>query len=314
MQHARELRPRVVRHAEIAKAERVLVCCARNEMPRFPSFLRHYRKLGIDHFIVIDNQSTDGLEEYLAAQPDASVWRAEGSYKRSNFGMDWCNHLLNRHCSGKWCVTVDPDELLVYPYCEDRDLRSLTAYMTSVGQQALFTVLVDAYGRGRLSETQLTPDGDPFTICPHFDRFNLTQRFDPRYQNFWIQGGVRMRRFFPSDPMKAPALNKVPLVKWRRGLYYISSMHHLNDPTLNCTVRTDHRAVSGVLLHFKYLSLLRHKAEEEMQRKEHYAGSVEYKAYLGAGDPVLYDAEVSLEYTGSRVFEEHGFMQAGGWF
>lgn len=312
LRHAGELEPKVVRSAELARAGHLLVCCARNEMPRFGSFLRHYRKLGVDHFLVIDNESTDGLEEYLAAQPDCSVWRAKGSYKASNFGMDWCNHLLNRYGVGKWCVTVDPDELLVYPYCEERDLRSLTAYMASIEQFALFTVLVDAYGKGRLSDANLPPDGDPFEICPYFDRFNLTQKFNPVYQNFWVQGGVRMRRFFAAQPSRAPALNKVPLVKWRKGLYYVSSMHHLNDPSLNCTVKAELRAVSGVLLHFKYLSLLRVKAEEEMQRQEHYAGSVEYKAYFGAGDPVLYDAEVSLRYSGSRIFEEHGFMQAGG--
>jgi hypothetical protein len=246
-------------------------------------------------------------------QADCSVWLADGSYKASNFGMDWCNQLLATHGVGKWCVTVDPDEFLVYPYCEQRGLRSLTDRMEALGQPSLFTVLLDAYGDGPLSQTQLTPDTDPFALCPWFDRFNLTQRFDANTRSFWVQGGVRMRRFFADRPQQAPALNKVPLVKWRRGLRYVSSMHHLNDPQLNCTVLDRPEAVSGVLFHFKYVNLLQHKASEEMVRGEHYAGSAEYKAYIDAGDIVLRDPGISLRYAGSAQLTELGFMQAGTW-
>lgn len=312
--NAKQLRPVAVQDAAIAAASPLLVCCARNEMPRFPAFLAHYRRLGVAHFLVIDNQSTDGLSDYLAAQPDCSVWLADGSYKASNFGMDWCNHLLAQHGVGKWCVTVDPDEFLVYPYCEARGLRSLTRQMEAIEQDSLFTVLVDAYGPGRLSQANLTPDADPFALCPYFDRFNLTQRYNEVNRNFWVQGGVRMRRFFADKPEQAPALNKVPLVRWRKGLYYVSSMHHLNEPSLNCTVFQRPDAISGVLFHFKYVNLLREKAAEELQRGEHYAGSVEYKAYLDAGDVVLYDPQLSIRFEGSAQMQRLGFMQTGTWF
>lgn len=298
----------------IAAAWCLLVCCARNEMARMPAFLEHYRRLGVGHFLVLDNQSEDGLQGYLAQQPDCSVWLADGSYKASNFGMDWCNTLLARYGVGKWCVTVDPDELLVYPHCEERDLRSLTARMEAMGQPSLFTVLLDAYGEGPLSRTTLTPGADPFAVCPWFDRFNLTQRFDAATQSFWVQGGVRMRRFFAERPEQAPALNKVPLVRWAKDLRYVSSMHHLNDTRLNCTVNGRADAVSGVLFHFKYVSLLQQKASEEMVRGEHYAGSTEYKAYFEAGDVQLFDPEISVRYAGSEQLQRLGFMQAGTWF
>ncbi|MGM9487221.1 glycosyltransferase family 2 protein [Ideonella sp. YS5] len=309
-----QLRPRTVRAEAIASAWSLLVCCARNEMPRMPAFLDHYRRLGVGHFLVVDNQSEDGLQDYLGQQPDCSSWLADGSYKASNFGMDWCNVLLAQYGVGKWCVTVDPDELLVYPHCEERDLHSLTVRLEAIGQPSLFTVLLDAYGEGPLSQTTLTPGADPFAVCPWFDRFNLTQRFDAGTQSFWVQGGVRMRRFFADNPEQAPALNKVPLVRWANGLRYVSSMHHLNDTSLNCTVNGRADAVSGVLFHFKYVSLLREKASEEMVRGEHYAGSTEYKAYFEAGDVRLYDPEISLRYAGSGQLQRLGFMQAGTWF
>jgi hypothetical protein len=312
--HGAELQPRRVDEQAIAKAWCIVVVCVRNERPRLNRFLGHYRHLGAAHFLFVDNASTDDTEAYLLGQPDCSVWRAEGSYKASNFGMDWCNHLLAAHGVGKWCVTVDPDELLLFPYCEQRGLKSLTRYMDSIEQPSLFAPLMDVYGAGRLSETQLTADTDPFQLCPFFDRFNLTQRWDDHSGSFWVQGGARMRRFFSQDPMKAPALNKVPLIKWQPGLRYVSSMHHTNRRDINCTVRGNRFAVSGVLFHFKYVNLLTQKAAEEMKRGEHYDGSSEYKAYLDAGDPLLFDPEVSVRFTGTRQLQELGFMQAGGWF
>lgn len=313
-QNASQVVARTVRHEAIASAWSILVCCARNEMARFPAFLEHYRRLGVAHFLVLDNQSTDGLSEYLSQQPDCSVWLADGSYKASNFGMDWCNHLLEQYGPGKWCVTCDPDEFLVYPHCEQRGLRSLTLHMESLRQDSLFSVLIDAYGPDRLSRTQLTPDTNPFDLCPYFDRFNLTQRYNEVLGNFWIQGGVRMRRFFADAPERAPALNKVPLVRWRKGLRYVSSMHHLNDPGLNCTVFRRPEAVSGVLFHFKYVNLLQQKAAEEIRRGEHYAGSVEYRAYLDAGDVVLFDPQLSVRYRDSEQLQDMGFMQRGTWY
>lgn len=309
-----QMQPRTVRAEAIASAWSLLVCCVRNEMARLPAFLAHYRRLGVGHFLVIDNLSEDGLQEYLAQQPDCSTWLANGSYKASNFGMDWCNALLERHGVGKWCVTVDPDEFLVYPHSESRDLHSLTSRLEAIGQPSLFAVLLDAYGQGPLSRTTLVPGADPFEVCPWFDRFNLTQRFDASTQSFWVQGGVRMRRFFADRPAQAPALNKVPLVRWAAGLRYVSSMHHLNDRRLNCTVHERPDAVSAVLFHFKYVSLLRSKAEEEMVRGEHYAGSTEYKAYFEAGDIQLYDPEISVRFRGSEQLQRLGFMQAGTWF
>ena len=46
----------------------------RNEKVRLPFFLKYYRALGIKHFFIVDNGSTDGSTQYLAAQSDVSLW------------------------------------------------------------------------------------------------------------------------------------------------------------------------------------------------------------------------------------------------
>jgi hypothetical protein len=66
----------------------------RNERPRLSYFLKYYRDRGVSHFFFVDNDSDDGSREYLAAQPDCSVWTTPESYKRARFGIDWMNRLL----------------------------------------------------------------------------------------------------------------------------------------------------------------------------------------------------------------------------
>ena len=52
----------------------LLFLTMRNERVRLPYFLEYYRKLGVDHFLIVDNGSDDGTREYLAEQPDVSLW------------------------------------------------------------------------------------------------------------------------------------------------------------------------------------------------------------------------------------------------
>ena len=88
-------------------------------MIRLPHFLDYYRRLGVDHFLFVDNGSDDGTAEYLAAQPDVSLWATNHSYRLARFGVDWLGWLQWRYGHGHWCLTVDADELLVYPDCQN---------------------------------------------------------------------------------------------------------------------------------------------------------------------------------------------------
>ena len=121
----RELTPVANRTRQIRRSDVLLFCTLRNERIRLPYFLDYYRRLGIGHFFFVDNDSTDGSAAWLADQPDCSVWTARRSYKKARFGMDWINWLLLRYAHGHWALTVDPDEFLVYPFCDTRPLRAL---------------------------------------------------------------------------------------------------------------------------------------------------------------------------------------------
>ncbi|MEC7668014.1 MAG: glycosyltransferase family 2 protein, partial [Pseudomonadota bacterium] len=97
----------------IAPDDILVFATLRNEAVRLPHFLSHYRALGVRHFLIVDNHSTDNTAAFLRDQPDVSLWTTADSYKKSRFGMDWLTWLMIRHGHGHWCLTVDADELLI---------------------------------------------------------------------------------------------------------------------------------------------------------------------------------------------------------
>lgn len=313
--HRRELTPISDRTDRIAASDSLVFSTIRNERIRLPWFLDYYRAMGVGHFLIVDNGSDDGSTDYLRAQPDVSVWFTRTSYRAANFGVSWLNHLLRRHGTGHWVLVVDPDEFFVYPYCDVRPLRALTDWLDGQGVPSFPAMLLDLYPRGPIGAVPYEEGGDPLEIACWFDSGNYVIRRNQKLHDLWIQGGPRARAFFADDPASAPALNKIPLVRWRRGYVYVSSTHALLPRRLNHVYEEwGGEMVSGCLLHTKFLPVLTQKVSEEMQRHEHYAGSAEYAAYRrGLAEGLDLWTEQSERYLNWRQLDLLGLMSRGNW-
>jgi hypothetical protein len=280
----------------------------RNEELRLPYFLRFYREMGTAGFAIADNDSTDRTTALLAGEPDVALFRAGGRYSRSRCGVDWINALLHRFGRNRWCLVVDADELLVFPYCEDVGLRELLRHLDASGAQALPTFLLDMYSRGPIRDARYRP-GQPFlSASPYFDpqgyvEFQavapgraLPARGGPRHRLFW-QGRTRVR---PS-----PLLVKYPLVRWDAGLRYEASTHALPSVTA--------ADVTGALLHFKLFDDFPARVHEEVNRREHFDDASQYASYwdvlFGQPDLSAHHA-ASAEYRGSRQLLELGLIHS----
>ena len=287
----------------------------RNERVRLPYFLDYYRNMGINHFLMVDNDSDDGSAEYLAAQPDVSLWQTPNSYRKARFGVDWLNYLQMRYGHDHWCLVVDPDEFFIYPFCDTRPLRALTDWLDASSLRSFGAMLLDLYPKGPLDAQPYREGQNPFEIASWFDAGNYSIRFNPWLWNLWIQGGPRARTFFTQQPDLAPALNKVPLVKWNRRYAYVSSTHMLLPRGLNIVYdNLGGEKASGMLLHAKFLDTFGAKAREELERGQHYANSHEYKAYATAmeAQPDLW-CKWSEKYINWRQLEILGLMSKGNW-
>lgn len=210
---------------------------------------------------------------------------------------------------------VDPDEFLIYPFCDTRPLRALTDWLDASSIKSFSAMLLDMYPKGPIDAQPYRAGQDPLEIASWFDAGNYAISRNKRFGNLWIQGGPRSRVFFPDAPEKAPALNKIPLVKWDRGYTYVSSTHMLLPRGLNLVYdEWGGEKASGILLHAKFLDTFGEKAAEELSRKQHYAASVEYKAYaetLGS-NPDLW-CKWSEKYINWRQLEILGLMSKGNW-
>lgn len=291
----------------------VLFACLRNEALRLPHFLQHYRALGVQHFLLIDNASTDGTADMAQSAADVSLWRATGSYRASRYGMDWVTALMLRHGHGRWCVVADADELLVYPGCDSVGLPGLAARLALAEQWAMPALMLDLYPQGPLSCAQVTPGDDPVASAPWFDPGPYRMRRQWPMGNAWVQGGPRARVFYADLPDRAPTLNKFPFVRWHWRHAWTTSTHAALPPRLNAVwPEAGERRITGVLLHTKFLADAPARATEEQMRGQHFARPPLHEGYYAgvAGDPDLWTPD-SVRYTGWRQLVELGLMSDG---
>lgn len=284
----------------IRASDFLLVAMFRDEKFRLVPFIEYYRRLGIDHFIFIDNDSSDGgLDPSLCEiSKDISLFRVTQSFGAARQGTDWLNAFLQRYCCGHWVLSVDVDEFFVFPHMERRTLRDLVSHLTDAEQAAVWSLMLDMYPNGPIEEITFNKDTQPVVQADHFDP-NTYFMVAGGYQDVWVRGGPRLRRFFKEHPEKAPALNKVPLIKWKKNFNYLVNQHvvsplHLNSP--HCW----HSHVTGALLHFKFDSRFSAKAKEESRRGQHYQGGEEYKRY---SDYYKSSTKLDLMYASSTRFE-----------
>ena len=286
--------------------------CVRNEGARLPYFLEHHRKLGVGHFLFVDNASDDGSSAMLAGQPDVSLWATPDSYKASRFGLDWVNWLLRRYGSGHWCLTLDADELLIYPQWQDHGLGELTGWLEAQGAATMATMMLELYPKGPLSQSVW--HDDPVAALPWFDAHGYDRTPMDRFGHVSIRGGVRRRVFFADQPDHAPHLHKTPLIRWQPGYAYLSSTHIALPRGLNGGFDSPDLP-TGMLLHTKFLPNILAKSQEEKQRGEHFTHVDRYDGYY---DSILTDPDLwcdqSVRYEGWQQLEALGLMSRGKLF
>lgn len=196
----------------VAPGQVVVVVLAYNEILRLPAFMKHYRSIGIEKFLFVDNGSTDGTSQYLKEQPDVEVISTQKPFK--SYKSTGRELIADTFLEGHWVIFPDADELLVYPGWPDLSVPELVQYLDEGGFEALFTTMVDMYPRGGLAEVTYRAGDDLVETCPYFDpegyRFNPLKgshgkRFETPLRH--IFGGTRERIFHTKSKRRRNALD-----------------------------------------------------------------------------------------------------------
>jgi glycosyltransferase involved in cell wall biosynthesis len=216
-----------------------------NESIRLQSTLKHYRELGVDRFFVIDLGSTDGTLDLLAAAPDVHVFTATG-----NAEVAYLNALLDAYGAGHWSLTVDADELFIYPHYEELELPLFCRYLNHVGSQAVACLSLDMYASSQIGDAIHRPGTSLMGTCPYFDAAPYSMVRTDVCPYIEIYGGVRERIFGQAlregAAGSSPVLSRVPLVRWQVGMQYLRGTGNVTP------VSVSH--ILGALLRFEFLS------------------------------------------------------------
>jgi hypothetical protein len=311
------------RPLDISADEIVAVGKLRNEMLRLPDFLRHHRRLGVGRFLAIDDRSDDCTREFLLDQPDVHVFEIREPFEDSRGGARWTSAVLDQFAPGRWTLTLDADELFVYPGCESFDLRWLCDHLESAGADCMTAEMVDMYPR-RLGGPEHYRAGESLVaFSPYFDSDSYLKRRRRGFPTNYLIGGARARLFYdePMPPQIAlydalvrllepyglarllpavditrwqpPLLTKVPLARWTPGRRHIAAGHLMAPPGKPAEV-------TGALLHFKLLHDFADKVAIAVSEGNYYWRSVEYRRYA---ERLAQDQSFELTYPGSRVFQ-----------
>lgn len=119
--------PTRIIHGTLRDTDANAFAVVRDEAFYIRSFLDHHRRIGIEQFLVVDDRSTDGTRELLAAQPDVVVLESPfrygevltmngpGGERRLRAGIAFKTLVPQKYLRGRYAVCLDADEYLVLP-------------------------------------------------------------------------------------------------------------------------------------------------------------------------------------------------------
>lgn len=327
-----------LRHGKIADCQAPLYAIMRDERFLLPAFFDHYRSLGVDQFVILDDGSEDGTLEYLCAQPDCAVLSSE-----KGFG-EWLNvaypdghtalrrwgpcakYLIPRKfLSGKTALYVDADEFLILP--EGRSLPELMRCMETRNIDCIAANLVEFFPA---SVHELSGDAAPATfselieLYPYLDpeplvgfsedgqlrriagsaSTRLFQTYDVGAPNWLDRLKTRMGLRVPEKKLKS-AVHKTPLVRWTDGVWLVGS-HNANVPPTPDALLT--------FAHFRFTHDFVGKVTRAMQWKSHSRSGAKYFTYenlvhrmkRGSGS---FLGPASVRYEGPDQLERAGLLR-----
>jgi len=264
----------------------------RNERYFLPHFLAHYRALGVRNFWFLDDHSTDGTRELLAAEDDCGIVASDRRFGEKLDGLrfsTWVRRLVpERLFPGRWVLCVDCDEFLVLPG-PFTSIDALAAALDHDGLESARAVMLDFFPRTLAELREADPAASPFAVCPHFDPLSSLEWRDrePRPRTMPLEG-VRPRmltellRRSASPPewlgeYTHALIHKTPLLRWGRGV----RMRCPHEATVPPSDR-----VQLTLAHFKFYPGYEERIRAALESGGYFNASIEYR-FLAAACAVL---------------------------
>lgn len=131
--------------------EVALVCLLKNAEFYLEHLLEHHRSIGVKHFLLIDNGSTDKTRELVAKQPDVTVY--SNTLPAKEYECLLRANIARRVVNGGWFLFVDSDELIVFSRGENRHISQFIEYCNMQKYDAVIGQVLDFFSPVSLAKT-----------------------------------------------------------------------------------------------------------------------------------------------------------------
>jgi hypothetical protein len=265
-----------------------LICVFRDEELLIPHFINYYEKMGVSHFIFIDNSSIDKSIEKISTHctKDYRIVERVGNYSQANFGVDWATEELDLFCKNTWCGVVDIDEFILLQ--NDANFNQLKKEMLASKANVCEFILCEFYPK---SFPKNVEPFDPFIHSDYYDNFYNPDYFSTRFYkktnkgSFGIWGGLRKRIFSETiSENRKYCLNKKLFFnydfynhcKLSAGMHWLDDK---NEQTTNQKIKYfEHKKI---VAHFKFVKPdIINFFKKRIKRNQDWQGCEEYKSYV----------------------------------
>ena len=290
-------------HGELRDVPVSAFAIVKDEMYYLRSFLDHHRKLGVDQFIILDDQSSDGTREFLVAQHDCLVLGSPFKFgervpepwsgREQRAGIVFKTMIPQQFLGNRYALYLDADEYLVLPPGVG-SVGALFEILARNDVQSVAANLIDFFP-GSVAEMDvprsLPTSEEMLGAHPYFDAVQLlswhADETEPRENlenastRLFREHKVKAvpgrmagapRWFNRLMPYKYPTTTvlKTPIVRWSPGVAYVNS-HYANVPPA--------RNVLLGLAHCKFTYDLSRRTNYALASKAYVRGSRKYQWY-----------------------------------
>lgn len=251
--------------------EPIALSVIRNELRRVPDFLEHHRRLGVRHFAIIDNRSSDGTRQFLMGEPDVRLFDGADVFEwRTKHA--WIMRLVELFGRDRWYLLLDADEHCVFDGSERAPVSLLVDQLERDGRRRARASLLDMYREGPLAAWVRPEDVSLESYFPLFDAGPYREHRNAKLTS--RVGGPRQRIMGRLDPSFRPELTKYPLFKLAPGEWAYNP-HVIWPPT---DVAEDPCLIG--LLHYKFDGDIVERITDAVKLGQYWNASAEYKVYL----------------------------------
>ena len=291
----------IIQEREVSNNDVLAICVAKNDLIKIKEFIKYHRSIGVDKFIILDNDSSDGSVEWLKSQDDVVLMQTKTPYT-TNRREGWINRIMAYYGDLRWYIVVDSDELLTYNECEKRDIHELISYFEKNHITRVRGMMIDMYAKSDYYESGNAIDY--LKECVYFDK--STYYYENLYFMDSIRGGPRDRIFH-----QAPMLTKYPLF-------------YLTEEEVECKshfffpfAKNIETKCNLIIRHYKFQPGEIEKIRKIAHDGNYYNGSEQYKKYLQiieGQDKLDFMCEDSTKYMSSESLNQINLYNPIQWW